>query len=81
MSNNYMKKSLIYGVKEHSINQNVGSAEEVRTRISEVQKMRERGYRKRERCENRDIGSASGNTARQCVHKWEAQVGRVGEEQ
>ena len=30
MSNNYMKKSLIYGVREHSINQNVGSAEEAR---------------------------------------------------
>ena len=36
MSNNYMKKSLIYGVKEHSINQNVGSAEDARMGISEV---------------------------------------------
>ena len=37
MSNNYMKKSLIYSVRENSINQNLGSAESVRLGISEVQ--------------------------------------------
>ena len=36
MSNNHMKKSLIYRVKEHSINQNLRSAESVRMEISEV---------------------------------------------
>ena len=56
MSNNYMKKNLIYGVREHSINQNIGSMDG-------------------------DIGSASRNTAMQCIHEWEAQVGRVGEGQ
>ena len=31
-----MKVSLIYGVRDHSINQDVGSVKEVRTGISEV---------------------------------------------
>ena len=31
-----MKKSLIYGVSEHSINQNIGSAEDARAGILEV---------------------------------------------
>ena len=48
--------------------------------MSEVPK-REWGYWKCERSKNRDIGNANGNTAKQCVHEWEAQVGRVGEEQ
>ena len=37
MSNNYMKASLIYGVRDHSINQDVGSGKEARTGISEEQ--------------------------------------------
>ena len=32
MSNNYMKKSLIYGVRKHSINWNIGSVESARVR-------------------------------------------------
>jgi len=59
MSNNYMKKSLIYGSGNIAL-----------IRMSEVRKS-----------ENGDIGSASGNTARQCIHEWDTQVGRVGEEQ
>ena len=38
-----MKESLIYGVREHSINQNVGSAEEVRTGILEVRTETQQG--------------------------------------
>ena len=57
MLNNYMKKSLIYQVKEHTINQKCG------------------------KCEDGDIGSASRNTARQCVHEKGSTVGRVGEVQ
>ena len=37
MSDSYMKKSLIYGVREHNINQNIGSAEDVWEEVSEVQ--------------------------------------------
>ena len=36
MSNNYMKANLIYGVRDHSINQDVGSVKEARMGISEV---------------------------------------------
>ena len=43
MLNNYMKKSLIYGVREHSINQNVGSAEEARMGISVVRSETQQG--------------------------------------
>ena len=43
MSNNYMKRSLIYGVRKYSINQNVRSAEEVRMGISEVQAETQQG--------------------------------------
>ena len=38
-----MKKSLIYGVREHSINQNVGSSEKARMGISEVQAETQQG--------------------------------------
>ena len=38
-----MKKCLIYGVREHSINQNFGSAEEVRMVISEVRAEKQQG--------------------------------------
>ena len=37
MSNKYMKNILIYGFREHSINQNIRSVEDVRVGISEVQ--------------------------------------------
>ena len=43
MSNNYMKKSLIYGVREHSINQDIGSVEEAWAGISEVQAETQQG--------------------------------------
>ena len=36
MLNNYMERSLIYRIREHSINQNLGSAESARSGISEV---------------------------------------------
>ena len=38
-----MKASLIYGVREHSINQNFGSAEKVRVGISEVRMETQQG--------------------------------------
>src|SRR5882724_8243582 len=49
MWNNYMKASLIYGVRDHSINQDVGSGKEVRTGISEVRAETQQGnvYMKR----------------------------------
>ena len=39
----HVKKSLIYEVREHRINQNLGSAESVRLGISEVQMETQQG--------------------------------------
>ena len=49
MSNNYRKASLIYGVRDHSINQDLGSGKEARMGISEVQAETQQGnvYKKR----------------------------------
>ena len=38
-----MKASLIYGVRDHSINQDVGSVREARTEISEVRVETQKG--------------------------------------
>ena len=43
MSNNYMRRSLVYGVREHRINQDIGSVESVRSGISEVQEETQKG--------------------------------------
>src|SRR5882724_7897882 len=49
MSNNYMKAGLIYGVRYHSINQDLGRGKEARTEISEVRAETQQGneYKKR----------------------------------
>src|SRR5882724_11892279 len=49
MSNNYMKAGLIYGVRDNSINQDLGRGKEARTGISEVQAETQQGnvYMKR----------------------------------
>src|SRR5882724_5024809 len=43
MSNNYMKMGLIYGVRYHSINQDLGRGKEARTGISEVRAETQQG--------------------------------------
>ena len=43
MSNNYMKKSLIYGVREHSINQEIWSTESARLGVMEMRRRTQQG--------------------------------------